>query len=80
MTSKRFLSTIEQTNEEGKMLNLLRRLTNLSIVSSVLQEPASYPNVHYGFERDRRNLCKNCNEVVKGLNHNVSRYGKEYTD
>lgn len=62
------------------MLNLLKRLTNLNIVSSVLQKPMAYPDVGYGFERDRRNLCKNCNEVVRGFNRNVSIYGKEYAN
>lgn len=62
------------------MFGLLKRLTNLSVVSSVLQQPAAYPNVNYGFERDRRNLCRNCAEMVNGLNRNVSAYGKEYTD
>lgn len=53
------------------MLALFKRMTNLSIVSSVLKSPIDYPDIHNGFERDRRNLCKGCNEVVKGINRNV---------
>lgn len=62
------------------MFDLLKRLTNLSIVSSVLRNPANYPDMDQGFERDHRNLCKGCNEVVRGLNRNVGVYGKEYTN
>lgn len=62
------------------MFDLLKKLTNLSVVSSVLKNPADYPDVNHGFERDRRNLCKGCDEVVRGLNRNVRIYGKEYTN
>lgn len=62
------------------MLGFLKRLTNLSIVSSVFKSPLDYPDVSNGFERDRRNLCKGCNEVVKGINRNVRIYGKEYSN
>lgn len=62
------------------MLAFLKRVTNLSIVSSVLKSPMDYPDINNGFERDRRNLCKGCNKVVKGINHNVRVYGKEYAN
>ncbi|MBF0785795.1 hypothetical protein E4T80_10015 [Muribacter muris] len=62
------------------MLSLLKKLTNLSIVSSVLRSPADYPDISHGFERDRQNLCKGCNEVVRGINRNVRIYGKEYAN
>ncbi|MDH2997164.1 hypothetical protein A1D22_05695 [Pasteurellaceae bacterium LFhippo2] len=62
------------------MLSLLKRLTNLSIVSNVLKSPMDYPDVDNGFERDRRNLCKGCDEVVRGFNRNVRIYGKEYAN
>lgn len=60
------------------MLALLKRLTNLGVVADVLKSPMAYPDVHNGFERDRKNLCKGCNEVVRGLNRNVVKYGKEF--
>ncbi|WP_439234958.1 hypothetical protein [Lonepinella koalarum] len=62
------------------MLALLKRLTNLSIVSNVMQKPKAYPNVSQGFARDRKNLCKNCNDVVIGLNQGLKKYGEEYAN
>ncbi|WP_439327592.1 hypothetical protein [Lonepinella sp. BR2357] len=62
------------------MFALLKRLTNLGVVSSTMRKPRAYPNVSQGFARDRRNLCKSCNEVVGGFNRNLRKYGKEYAN
>ena len=59
------------------MLNLFKRLTNLSIVSSVLQKTMEYPDVHHGFELDRKNLYKNRNKFVRDFNRNLRTYSQE---
>lgn len=59
-------------------MSLLKRLTNLSIVSKVLVKPNAYPNVHSGFARDRQKLCKDCGRVSRQFNASIkAQYGKQ---
>jgi hypothetical protein len=62
------------------MVALLKRLAGVSIVSDVLRSPPSYPDVRNGFERDRARLRGDVRKVVRHINRNVRRYGKEYAD
>ena len=59
------------------MISLLKNLTNLSIVSNVLQNPAQYPSTSNGFKKDRQKLQSDVNRVTSTLNRNVNKYGSQ---
>lgn len=59
------------------MFKFIKRLTDLSFVSNVLQNPAQYTSTENGFYQDQKKLQSDVNQVVAGLNHNIKQYGNQ---
>lgn len=60
------------------MVALLKRLTDFSAVSNVLQNPTQYKPTHGGFFEDNRKLRSDSGKVAYDLNKQIKIYGKKY--
>lgn len=59
------------------MVKLLKRLTDLSTVPSVMQGQTSYSSTRNGFATDRNKLRNDVKKVTSELNRNIQRYGNQ---
>ncbi|NBI12548.1 hypothetical protein GVX81_02705 [[Haemophilus] felis] len=59
------------------MVALLKRLTNLDVVASVMKSPAQYPSTRNGFKTDRQKLKGDVKTVTSNLNCNIHKYGNQ---
>lgn len=59
------------------MVELLKRLTDLSVVPQVMQAQVDYTLTRNGFKVDRSKLQGDTNKVVSELNKNVQHYGNQ---
>lgn len=57
------------------MVALLKRLTNLDVVTAVIQSPAQYPSTRNGFKTDHQKLKDDAKTVTSNLNRNIYKYG-----
>lgn len=58
------------------MLEFVKRITNLGIVSRILQGSSSYPSIG-GFCCDRKKLASDRRRVVRTLNKNLMAYSRD---